>query len=125
MILGVGIDLIEVARVARQLDAAAGSFRTSVFTADEIAYCDGKHFPAQHYAARFAAKEAVLKALAVPGQGGFFWRDVEITNDKDGRPHVTLHRRARELAAGRGVAQVLVSLSHVHDHAVATAIAEG
>ena len=84
-------------------------FLEKVFTAEEIAYCNASRIRHQHFAARFAAKEAVSKALATGWAGEFRWKDVEVTNDPSGRPGVTLHGRLRE-QLGRGI--ILLSLSH-------------
>ena len=123
MILGIGIDLIEVARVARQLAADGAGFRDTVFTPAEIAYCDRKHFPAQHYAARFAAKEAAFKALAVAADFGAAWRDVEVASDA-GVPRLVLAGRLGELATARGVRRAHVTLSHTHELATASVVLE-
>ncbi|MHB8079148.1 MAG: holo-ACP synthase [Candidatus Krumholzibacteriia bacterium] len=123
MILGIGIDLIEVARVARQLAADGAGFRDTVFTPAEIAYCDRKHFPAQHYAARFAAKEAAFKALALPADFGAVWREVEVASDA-GVPRLVLTGRLGGLAAARGVRRAHVSLSHTQELATASVVLE-
>jgi len=124
MILGIGIDLIEVARVERELAADRPGFRDAVFTAAEIAYCERKHFPAQHYAARFAAKEAAFKALAAAGPAGSPWRDVEVVSESDGRPRLQLRGRASELAERLGVRRALVTLSHTRELATASVVLE-
>jgi len=124
MILGIGTDLCEVARMEHELAREGAGFRDQVFTAGEIAYCEGMRFPAQHYAARFAAKEAVAKALDVAGSERFFWREVEITRDAAGRPGAVLHGSLRQLAEERGVGRIVVSLSHTRELAVACATVE-
>ncbi len=125
MILGLGIDLCDVRRMRRQLDNDPDGFAGAVFKPAEIAYCNSKHRPAEHFAARFAAKEAVVKALADTGGKGSFWLDIEISNEQDGRPVVRLHGRARELADALGVRRVLVSLTHIREMAAATVVLEG
>lgn len=124
MILGIGADLCEVARMERELAGEGGGFRDQVFTPAEVAYCEGMRFPAQHYAARFAAKEAVAKALDVVGGERFFWPEVEITRDAGGRPAAVLHGSLRRLAEERGVGRIVVSLSHTRELAVACATIE-
>ena len=124
MIRGLGIDLFEVARMERDLGEKGDTFKQEIFTPDEIAYCDAMHHPAQHYAVRLAAKEAVIKALALEGSAYFFWRDVEIRREADGRPRAVLHGRVRELAERQGVRCVHVSLSHTRELALAAAAAE-
>jgi len=125
MILGTGIDLCDVSRMEAKIKAPADEFVAQVFLPGEIAYCGSKRYPAEHYAARFAAKEAVVKALADTGGKGSFWLDIEISNEQDGRPVVRLHGRARELADALGVRRVLVSLTHIREMAAATVVLEG
>lgn len=124
MIKGIGIDLIEVARVARQLAEDGPGFVESVFTPAEIAYCRAKHRPAMHFAARFAAKEALFKALAEAGGARPDWRDAEIVSGRDGRPLLALHGRARDMAAKLGVGVAHVTLTHTRDLAMATVVLE-
>ena len=125
MVIGIGIDLFDVARMERELREQGAEFRDSLFSAGEVEYCEGKRHPAQHYAARFAAKEAVIKALAADGRAGSFWRDVEIRNEPSGRPVVVLSGRLREAADGLGARAVHVTLSHSQELALAAAIVEG
>ncbi len=125
MILGTGIDLCEVARMGAKVQVPADDFVAQVFLPGEIAYCKTKRHPAEHFAARFAAKEAVVKALADTGGEGSFWQDIEIMNEQDGRPVVRLHGRAKELADVLGVRRVFVSLTHTRDLAAATVVLEG
>ena len=94
------------------------------FSAGEIDYCEAKRHPAQHYAARFAAKEAVIKALAPGGLGGSFWRDVEIRNEASGRPVVVLSGRLRAVADGLGASRVHVTMSHTRELALAAVVVE-
>jgi holo-[acyl-carrier protein] synthase len=124
MIVGIGSDVLEVARMERELRTDGSSFREDVFTPGEIAYCEGKRYPARHFAARFAAKEAVFKALSLDGAGGLRFRNVEVCNDGLGRPRVELSGATRELAESRGVARVFVSLSHTDELATATVVLE-
>jgi holo-[acyl-carrier protein] synthase len=124
MILGTGIDLCEVSRMRAKVHTPADEFVAAVFLPGEIAYCGTKRHPAEHFAARFAAKEAVVKALAGTGGRGSFWQDIEIMNEQDGRPVVRLHGRAREMADRLGVRRVFVSLTHTRDLAAATVVLE-
>ncbi|HEX9007429.1 MAG TPA: holo-ACP synthase [Bacteroidota bacterium] len=121
MIRGIGVDIIEIARIRSSIQSAGGQFLTKVFTDGEIAYCSARANADQHYAARFAAKEAVSKALATGWSGVFRWKDVEVTNAPSGQPLVTLHGDLRESLAG---ARLLVSLSHSDSHVVAVAVIE-
>jgi holo-[acyl-carrier protein] synthase len=114
---GVGIDLVEVPRIREMLEKHGQRFKERTFTAAEIAYCDGCAEPAMHYAARFAAKEAVAKAL---GTGiwaeGVSWTDIEVGREASGKPVIILHGMAKEHA---GEAACLVSLTHTRDLAMA------
>lgn len=124
MILGIGIDQCEVARMQRQLDPSADGFVAAVFRPGEIAYCNGKHHPAQHFAARFAAKEAAIKALAAAGGKGTFWLDMEVINAADGHPRLELDGRLGELAGRLGVRTIHLSLTHTADLAAAVVVVE-
>ena len=122
MIVGVGTDVLGVARMAAELGDRG--FRETVFTLDEIAYCESMRTPAQHYAARFAAKEALFKALGTDGETGMRWREVEVRRDASGRPTLALHGATRKLARGCEVGDVFVTLSHTSELAVATVVLE-
>lgn len=117
--------MIEVGRV-RDVLARTPRFAARVFTAREREYCDGRGagVAAQHYAARFAAKEATLKALGTGWSGGLSWQDVEIIHDGAGAPSLNFHRRALELFRASGATRAHVSLSHTSEHAVAQVILE-
>lgn len=114
---GIGIDLVEVPRIQEMLEKHGQRFKERTFTAAEIAYCDGCAEPAMHYAARFAAKEAVAKAL---GTGiwadGVSWTDIEVLREASGKPVIILHGMAKEHA---GEAACLVSLTHTRELAMA------
>ncbi|MBI5836713.1 MAG: holo-ACP synthase [Candidatus Eisenbacteria bacterium] len=111
MIVGIGIDLLEVDRVERELQRGADDFLPSIFLASEIADCARRRHPARHFAARFAAKEAVLKALACGARDIASFREVEVRVADRGQGQVVLHGRARDLAAGRGVRRIALSLA--------------
>jgi holo-[acyl-carrier protein] synthase len=123
VILGVGIDLTPISRMQAALRRHDGRFEAKIFTPTERAYCLKQASAAQHYAARFAAKEAVVKA--VPVLRGQAWHEVEVVNGPDGAPKIILHGAA-ELAARRsGVVRLHLSLTHAADHAAAVVVAEG
>jgi holo-[acyl-carrier protein] synthase len=122
-VLGVGVDLCEVDRMRRVLARTPG-FAARVFTDDEQAYCRARRDPAERFAARFAAKEAVLKAMGV-GLGACAFRDIEVVRAESGAPSLALHGAAAELAAARGIARWHVSLSHTSVVAEALVIAVG
>jgi holo-[acyl-carrier protein] synthase len=124
MIVAIGIDIIEVARV-REVLARTPRFRERVFTAAERAYCDNRGVvAAQHYAARFAAKEATLKALQTGWRGGISWHDVEIASYESGAPYLVLSGLVSELLAQSGASKAHLSLSHTTEHAIAQVILE-
>lgn len=119
---GIGVDMLEIARMEAVLKRRP-SFATRVFTQSERDYCDAKARPAQHYAARFAAREAVLKALGTGFSQGIGLADVSVQNDDAGRPVAVLQGRAREIADEQGIVEIALSLTHTHDLAVANAVA--
>ena len=122
MIVGIGIDIIEVARVREVLERTP-RFRERVFTAAERAYCDNRGaVAAQHYAARFAAKEATLKALHTGWRGGISWQDVEIASRESGAPYLILHGPVLELFNSAGATATHLSLSHTTEHALAQVV---
>lgn len=124
-IVGHGIDLVEVARIERLLDEQGDRFLDRCFTPGERAYADkSTKRRSEHLAARFAAKEAALKALGTGWAEGVGWTDVEVVRDGAGCPSLRVTGRAAELAAGRGITTWHVSLSHTETHAMASVIAE-
>ena len=124
MIISIGIDIIEVARV-REVLARTPRFAERVFTAAERAYCDGRDaVAAQHYAARFAAKEAALKALQTGWRGGISWQDVEIASRDTGAPFLILHGPVQELFEKSGATAAHLSMSHTSEHAIAEVVLE-
>ena len=120
--LSVGIDMIEISRIAAAVERWGERFLTRVYTADEIARCHGK---VASLAARFAAKEATSKALGVGigWGGGLRWTEIEVHNDRWGKPKVMLHGQAAELATKLGLNQWAISLSHSKDYAIAMVVA--
>lgn len=125
-ILGHGIDLVDTPRIERLLGEHEQRFLDRVFTANERAYCDaGGKMRTQRYAARFAAKEAVLKVLGTGWSGGIAWTDVEVIKEATGKPTVTLHGEAAEVAQRCGITALHISLSHLQGHALASVIGVG
>ena len=120
--VGLGVDIVEVERMKRILERTP-SFAERVFSPDECAYCESTASPATHYALRFAAKEAVLKALGTGFSQGIGVRDVEVVRTKSGRPIPKLTGRALEVAQELGVRELSLSLSYTHTDAVACAMA--
>jgi holo-[acyl-carrier protein] synthase len=124
VIVSIGIDIIEVRRVRAVLKRTP-RFAERVFTARERAYCEGRGVVApQHYAARFAAKEAALKALGTGWSGGVAWQDVELTHAESGAPAILFHNHALELFRRTGATRAHVSVSHTNEHAVAQVVLE-
>lgn len=123
MIYGIGVDIIEVARIADAVTRHGKRFLARVFTTGELAGCgEGEPSRSQRLAARFAAKEAALKALGT-GLRGVTWLDVEVVKDEQGKPSLQLYGRLREIAAAAGVTTLHVSLSHCREYAMAQVVA--
>lgn len=121
MIEGVGIDIVEIDRIRCVVERWGDSFLDRVFTESELAYARLRKNLYHHLAARFAAKEAVGKALNTGWSGVFRWADIEVVNEPSGQPKVVLHGEVAELLAGR---HIVLSLSHSTQHVIATAIIE-
>lgn len=120
--VGLGIDLVQIGRMKQILERTP-SFASKVFSEAECAYCDATASPATHYATRFAAKEAVLKALGTGFAFGIHPRDIEVVRHPNGRPTARLSGRAQEIAAQLNVVELPISLSYTHSEAVACAMA--
>jgi len=125
MILGTGIDIIEVARVKMSYERFGERFLKRLLHPDEIAYCLSHKNPAPFLAARFAAKEAISKAFGTGIGAALGWQDMEIRRKESGEPFVILHDKGKKLFASRSAKQLLISLSHTQNYAAATAILEG
>jgi holo-[acyl-carrier protein] synthase len=119
MIDSSGIDIVEVKRVKRLMERWGDRFLHRVFTPSEITYCKGKSSPEQSLAARFAAKEAILKAIGTGLSQGMSWTSMEIANDKNGRPSAKLGKRIKDKIGNK---KILISMSHTKEYAVAQAI---
>ncbi len=125
-VMGIGIDLVENERMKETLRKWSGTFKEKVFLPQETAYCESCAEPSNHYAGRFAVKEAVSKAFGTGVSEHIGWRDIEVVRDgKTGAPSVRLSAKGRKLAKKRGVERVLVSLSHTKHYAVAQALLVG
>jgi holo-[acyl-carrier protein] synthase len=118
-VIGIGIDMIETERIEHSLERFGSRFLQRVFTDGEVTYCQSMKFPARHFAARFAAKEALSKAFGTGIGKAMSWRDIDVCKKESGEPFVVLGGGAEQLARARKVRSVLISLSHTHDHAVA------
>lgn len=117
-----GIDMVDCHRLRSAIDRHGRRFLERVFTGRELDYCLGRRRETEHLAGRFAAKEAVLKVLGTGWRSGICWTDVEVRNEPSGRPTVSLAGRCRELAERQGLGRVLISISHIETHAIASAI---
>lgn len=124
MILGTGIDITEVPRVAEAISRFGERFLHRIYTEGEMRYCDSKANRVERYAARFAAKEASMKALGTGWSRGIRWRDIEVYRPPGSRPTIRFHGKAAEFAARMGVKNIALSLSHTSEQAIASVILE-
>ena len=124
MILGIGVDLVQVERMEKAL-ARGERIRRRLFTPGEIAYCERHTRPALHFAARFAAKEAGMKAIGTGWSQGVGWKDFEIKLDPRGRPHMLMSGKAAEFAKAMGATHSVVSLAHDGGFSIAVVALEG
>ena len=125
MVIGIGTDLMEIARIAQSIERYGDRFLERIFTPAEIAYCRRKQKnAAESFAARFAAKEAGAKALGTGISRGVGWLELEVTREPGGRPLLELHGRAAERAHALGVTRISLSLTHSRDVALAVVVME-
>jgi holo-[acyl-carrier protein] synthase len=124
MIVGTGIDIAEVPRVAEAITRFGDRFLRRIYTEEERKYCDSKANRVERYAARFAAKEAAMKALGTGWSRGIRWRDIEVYREPGRRPTIRFHGRAAEFATRTGVKNIALSLSHTIEQAIASVILE-
>jgi len=122
MIAGTGIDIVEISRFKHAKKKWGRDFLRKIFTENEIAYSRKRRFQDQHFAARFAAKEAVLKAFGDKLSSIRNWQDIEVLNDKSGRPYIKFHKSARSLKSKEKIKGVVLSMAHCREHAIANAI---
>jgi len=124
MIVGTGIDIAEVPRIGESIERFGHRFLRRIYTEGEIQYCDSKANPVERYAARFAAKEAAMKALGTGWSRGVRWRDIEVVRQPGGRPTIKFHGKAAEFAAKLSAKNVALSISHTKEQAIASVILE-
>jgi holo-[acyl-carrier protein] synthase len=124
MIVGTGIDIAEVERIADSIERFGRRFIERVFTSEEIRYCESKANKAERYAARFAAKEGGMKAIGTGWSRGVRWRDIEVVRIPGGRPTVMFHAKAGEFFAQLGAKRAHLSLTHTKAMAMAVVILE-
>jgi holo-[acyl-carrier protein] synthase len=124
-IVGIGTDIVEVLRIGRMIERHGELFLTRIYTEREIRYCQERKRAMEHFAGRWAAKEAIFKCLGTGWQRGLCWTDVEIRNDGKGKPRVLMCGAAKDLAQNLHVADILISISHCRAYATAHALAVG
>jgi holo-[acyl-carrier protein] synthase len=122
-IYGIGTDITECVRIAQMIEKHGELFLTRVYTQAEIAYCSARKAATQHYAGRWAAKEAALKAIGTGWSRGIHWTDIEVVNAVGGKPSIVIGGEARQICQQRDIAEVLISISHCRNYAVAYATA--
>ncbi len=122
MIFGAGVDIVEVLRMEEAIEKWGDNFLKKVFTDREIAYSNSKRFSCQHLAARFAAKEAVVKAFGEPKKFPIRWTEIEVLNNEEGKPVIKFHKDALKLKKIKKIDKVILSMSHSKNYAVANVI---
>jgi holo-[acyl-carrier protein] synthase len=125
MILGIGSDIVKVARIEKLLSQAGNRFCERIFSPKEISYAETRARPELHFAARFAAKEAFVKALGCGFRDGLEWRDIEVINNNLGRPELKLHGQAQKFCQKLEITNTWLSLSHEQEFALAFVVLEG
>jgi holo-[acyl-carrier protein] synthase len=124
-IIGIGTDIVECVRIAKMIERHGELFLSRVYTTNEVLYCSSRKSATQHYAGRWAAKEAVLKALGTGWSRGIHWTDIEIRNEPGGRPRIVFAGVAKDICLELGIREVHISISHCRSHATAYALATG
>ena len=122
MIFGTGVDIVEISRMRKAIEKRGESFVSKVFTPQEVRYANSRSFPHQHFAARFAAKEAVIKAFGEPRKFPLKWTEIEVLNDDEGKPTIKFHDDALKLKNRKKIDGVILSMSHSKNYAVANVI---
>ncbi len=122
-IVGIGTDIVECLRIGRMIEQHGEVFLTRVFTEREIRYCQERKRAMEHFAGRWAAKEAVFKCLGTGWRRGLCWTDIEVRNNPDGKPAILLCGEAKDQAQRMHIADILISISHCRAYAVAYATA--
>jgi len=122
MIAGTGIDIVEIARMREAVKKWGDSFISKIFTPREVKYSTSKRFSEQHFAARFAAKEAVVKAFGEPNKFPIRWTDIEVVNNREGKPIIEFRGDALKLKKRKKIYDIIVSMSHSRNYAIASVI---
>jgi len=123
VIVGLGTDIVEIVRIGQMIERHGEEFLQRVFTDEEIRYCQKRKECYQHFAGRWAAKEAVMKTLGTGWTRGVGWQDIEVSTKRSGQPTINIHGSARDYASKIGIDEVLISISHCRSYAMATAVA--
>lgn len=123
MIKGIGVDIIDIIRIKKMVDKGK-RYIEKIFTQKEIDYCQEKYHPAIHFAARFAAKEALFKALGTGWRNGMAWTEIEVTNDELGKPEIFLSGKAADFFKKNNFQTSFLSISHTKEYAVAFVVVE-
>src|SRR3990167_8821937 len=124
-VVGIGTDIVECLRIAQMIERHGELFINRVYTQHEIRYCQERKQATQHFAGRWAAKEAVLKALGTGWRRGISWRDIEVRNEPGGKPVVAVRGGVKDVVEQHGITEIQVSISHCRSHATALAIVVG
>ena len=124
-LIGLGTDITECLRIARMIERHGEVFIDRVYTPEEIKYCQSRKQATQHFTGRWAAKEAILKALGTGWRRGISWRDIEVRNEPGGKPTVAVRGGAKDVVEQLGISEIQVSISHCRSHAIACAVAMG
>jgi len=124
-IIGIGTDITECLRIARMIERHGELFIGRVYTPEEIKYCQSRKQATQHFTGRWAAKEAIMKALGTGWRRGISWRDIEIRNEPGGKPVVAVRGGVKDVVEQLGISEIQVSISHCRSHATALAVAVG
>lgn len=122
MIFGAGVDIVEIPRMKNAINKWGDNFLTKIFTDREISYSNSRRFSHQHFAARFAAKEAVVKAFGEPRKFPIRWTDIEVLNDDEGKPIIEFHDDALKLKKRKAIDDIIISMSHSKNYAIANVI---
>jgi holo-[acyl-carrier protein] synthase len=122
-IVGIGTDIVECLRIGRMVEKHGELFLTRVYTDREIRYCQARKRATEHFAGRWAAKEAIFKCLGTGWKKGLCWTEMEIRNDPQGKPRVLLSGATKEMAQSMGIADIHLSISHCRAYATAYALA--
>ena len=124
-IVGIGTDIIECPRIGRMIEQHGELFLRRVYTEREIGYCQARKHAIEHFAGRWAAKEAILKAIGTGWARGICWTDLEVRNLPSGAPQVLVRGGAKDAAMARGIGDIMISISHCRTYATAYALALG